>query len=323
MTFLFPLLLLPIVYLVVLGNLAFRKSTRGIGISILFFAVTFGAGYWAITQSRSSTAALGFLWLPFVSAIVGFLGLAFWRWTRGTADATPRRVFGWLALAAAIVIVAVNMREGLRTRRRNIVREGSYAAQLAEITRNRALIAREIALNPGRERAYIDSSIRARTNDRAFLLAALNSDSISPGILDSLAGSPDRGIALEAVRNSGTRAETLRRVYEQKDYPDYFFQALAGNPNTPADILRRLSRDPGVISNLDIWLAGNPATPRDVLEHISRRTRDQSVIRRLLTSPNENFDCALLIMLDSSLKRLVPLDQPSMDQAVARAIEGC
>ena len=285
MSFLFPLLVLPIVYLVVLGNLALRKSTRGISISLLFFVVAFGAGYWAITQSRSSTAALGLLWLPFVSAVVGFLGLAFGRLAFGGNATGSRRTLGWLALAAAVLTVAVNTREGMRTRRRNIVREGSYAAQLAEITRNRALIAEEIARTPARERAYIDSSIRARMHDRAFLLAALGSDSISPGILDTLAASPDRGIALEAVRNTGTRSETLRRVYEQKDYPDYFFQALAGNPNTPPDILRKLSRDAGVISNLDIWLAGNPATPRDVLEHIAGRTSDESVIHPLQKRP--------------------------------------
>lgn len=316
MTFLFPLLVLPIVYLVVLGNLALRRSTRGIGISLLFFALTFGAGYWAITQSRSSTAALGFLWLPFVSVIVGFLGLAFGRWALGGEDDRVKRTFGWLALAAAVVIASVSIREGMRTRRRNIVREGSHAALLAEITRNRTLIAEEIARNPGRERAYMDSSIRARMNDRAFLVAALSSDSISPGILDTLASSPDQGIALEAVRNTGTQAETLRRVYEQKDYPDYFFQALAANGNTPPDILRKLYRNPGVISSLDIWLAGNPATPRDVLELISTKTTDESVISRLLQ--NSALDCGILGGISATLKRL---GRPSGDPNVVRVAE--
>ena len=290
MTFLFPLLVLPIVYLVVLGNLVWKKSTHGIGVSLFFFALTFGAGYWAITQSRSSTAALGFLWLPFVSVIVGFLGLAFGRWALGGEAHRARRTLGWVALAAALVIAGISVREGMRTRRRNIVREGSYAAQMAEITRNRALIAEAIASNPARERAYMDSSIRARMNDRAFLLAALGSDSISPGILDTLASSSDRGIALEAVRNPSTPAETLRRVYEQKDYPDYFFQALAGNRNTPPEILRKLYENPGVISSLDIWLAGNPATPPDVLAQISAKTTDKSVMTRLLANPA--LDCA-------------------------------
>src|SRR3989337_297427 len=112
MTFLWPVLVLPIVYLVVLGNLTWRKSTRGIGVSLLFFALTFGAGYWAITQSRSSTAALGFLWLPFVSVIVGFLGLAFGRWALGAEDDRGKRTLGWLALAAAVVIAGVSVREG-------------------------------------------------------------------------------------------------------------------------------------------------------------------------------------------------------------------
>jgi len=301
-TFLFPFLVLPVVYLVVLGNLAVKKSPRGIGISLLFLALAFGAGYWAITQSRSSTAALGFLWLPFVSVVVGFLGLAFGRWALGGADGALRRTCGWVALAAAVVIVGVSMREGLRTRRRNVVREGSYAAQMAEIGRHRAAIAAAVARDPGRERTFMDSSIRTRMNDRAFLIAALTSDSISPGILDTLASSPDRGIALEAVRNRSTRAETLARIYEQKDYPDYFYQALAGNPNTPPGILRKLYGDPGVISSLDIWLADNPATPRDVLEQISTKITDESVAQRLLLNPK--MDCALLGQVVATLARL-------------------
>lgn len=99
MNFLFPFLVLPIVYLVVLGVLALKRTPRGIGTSLVFFVVSFAAGYWAITQSRSSTAALGFLWLPFMCASVGFLGLAFGRWARGGGDEGPRRILGWLALA--------------------------------------------------------------------------------------------------------------------------------------------------------------------------------------------------------------------------------
>ena len=291
MNFLFPFLVLPIVYLVVLGVLVVKRSPRGIVTSLVFFAVAFAAGYWAITQSRSSTAALGFLWLPFMCASVGLLGLAFGRWARGGIDEGPHRVLGWLALAGAVVIVGITLREGLRTRGRNQAREARYQAQVADVVSARAVIAQGLKDNPTRQREYMDSIIRARMNDRPFLLAALDYDSISPGILDTLATSSDRGIALEAVRNPGSTAATLTKVYEQKNYPDYFFQALAGNPNTPPEILRKLYANPGVISSLDIWLAGNPATPRNVLEQIATKTTDESVISRLLQNPA--VDCPL------------------------------
>lgn len=291
MNFLFPFLVLPIAYLVVLAVLAFRRSPRGIGTSLVFFVVAFASGYWAITQSTSSTASLGFLWLPFMCASVGFLGLAFGRWARGRADEDPRRFLGRLALGGAVLIVGITIREGIRTREGNQAREARYQTQVADVIQARAVIAEGLKENPGRQRDFMDSSIRARMNDRPFLLAALDYDSISPGILDTLATSADRGIALEAVRNPSTQAATLTKVYEQKDYPDYFFQALAGNPNTPPEILRKLYTNPGVISSLDIWLAGNPGTPRDVLEQITRKTTDESVISRLRENPA--VDCAM------------------------------
>ena len=284
MTFLFPFFLLPIVYIVVLGVLALKREPRGIVISLVFFAIAFAAGYWAITQSRSSTAALGFIWLPFMCSSVGFLALAYGRWAQSGEDG-PRRVIGWLALASAVVIVGITLREGVRTRGSNQAREARYQAQVTEVVFARGQISEGLARNPGRQREFMDSLIRARMNDRAFLLAALDYDSISPDILDTLATSADRGIALEAVRNPRTPAATLTRVYEQKNYPDYFYQALAGNPNTPPEILRKLYQNPGVISNLDIWLAGNPGTPRDVLEEIARKTKDESVRARLRENP--------------------------------------
>ena len=290
MTFLFPFFVLPIVYIVVLGVLALKRSSRGIVTSLVFFAVAFAGGYWAITQSRSSTAALGFLWLPFMCASVGFLGLAFGRWGR-SEDEAPRRILGWLALAGAVVIVGMTVREGVRTRARNQAREARYKAQVTEVVFARGQISEGLARNSGRQREFMDSIIRARMNDRAFLLAALDYDSISPDILDTLAMSPDRGIALEAVRNPRTPPGTLTRVYEQKNYPDYFYQALAANPQTPPDILRKLYQNPGVISSLDIWLAGNPGTPREVLDQIAIKTTDKSVISRLIENPA--VDCPM------------------------------
>jgi len=168
------------------------------------------------------------------------------------------------------------------------------APQLSPILRNRQLIATALKQNPGRERAWLDSSIRERMNDRTFLLAALPYDSISPGILDTLASSPDLGVALEAVRNPNTPAVTLERVYNRaQTYPDYFSQALAAHPRTPPTILRELYRATGVdsTSELAIWLAGNPATPRDILAVIARSASDAHVIGVLLENPS--LDCWL------------------------------
>lgn len=322
MTVLLPLLSPALFYFVVLIVLAVKKRSKGIATSLIFFVVAVTVGYWSIIQSRSSTAALGFLWLPFLGAIVGFLGLVFGRWAGESREREPRRILGWVALAASLVLVGYTAFEGVKTRSRSNWRDQDRAAFNAELYRNRELIARAVASNPARERAFLDSSIRARLDDRAFLLAALHSDSISPDVLDTLAKSRDRGIALEAIRNPATRGETLIRVYETNEPPDYFFQALAGHANTPPEILRRIHTNPGIISGLDIWFAGNPATPKDVLAQISAKTTDEHVLDRLVQNPA--LDCTMLRQVGASLKRVNRAeDDYSVERVAERVRQAC
>lgn len=297
--FLLGLVGVPIAYLVVLISLLVKKEPQGLGLSLLFFAASVLTGVWAITQSRSSTAGIGFIGIPLVGALGGFLGLAFGRYR--TSAEPARRIGAWVGLAGALFLVSCNIAQGAKTKSKNGVRDEKQAAHSAEIARDRTMIAAALKQNPGRERAWLDSSIRTRMNDRAFLLAALPNDSISPAILDSLANSPDLGIALEAVRNPSTRSETLERVYRTKSYPDYFFQALAAHHHTPANVLRELYLRPRTITGLDIWFAGNPATPREILDEIARTTSDRNVIAALVDNPS--IDCPILTQLAINLMK--------------------
>ena len=290
MIFFLGLIGAPIAYLIVLVNLLVQKDRKGVGVSLLFAALAAGSAYWSITQSRSSTAGIGILGLPLMLALGGFLGLAFGRWRASTHGG--RSVGALLSLGGAVLLVAFNIREGWKTIGKNEVRDVQQAVHSAEIERDRALIAAGLAKNENRQRAYLDSSIRARMNDRAFLIAALENDSVSPSILDTLATSNDLGIALQAVRNGSTSGATLVRVYRTHSYPDYFFQALAGNPRTPPEIIRELYTRPRTITGLDYWFAQNPATPRDILDRIAKTTKEPTVINALLQNPV--LDCALV-----------------------------
>ena len=299
MIFLLGLVGVPVAYLIVLVMLLVKKDPHGLGLSLLFFALSVLTGVWAITQSRSSTAGLGFLTIPLIGALGGFLGLAFGRYRTSTDPV--RRTGGWAGLVAALMLVSFNIAQGARTKSENQVRDEQQAANSAEIARDRMMIADALKQNPGRERQWLDSSIRTRMNDRAFLLAALPNDSISPEILDSLANSPDMGIALEAVRNPNTRGETLERVYRTKTYPDYFFQALAAHHHTPANVLRELYLRPQTITGLAIWFAGNPSTPREILDEIARTTSDKNVIAALIE--NRSIDCPILTQIAVNLMK--------------------
>ena len=290
MSFFLGLIVVPIAYLVIIVTLLAKRTARGVGVSLLFCALAAGSAYWAITQSRSSTAGIGIIGLPFVGALGGLLGLAFGRWRSSTEHTHSLGAF--FGLGGAVLLVAFNIREGTKTQAKNSGRDATQAAHSEEIARDRALISAGLGANENRQRAYLDSSIRARMKDRAFLIAALENDSISPVILDSLASSNDLGIALQAVRNPSTDRATLRRIYSTHSYPDYFFQALAGHPNTPPEIIRELYTKPRTITGLDGWFARNPGTPRDVLDQLSKTTTSTWAISQLLQNPA--LDCALL-----------------------------
>jgi hypothetical protein len=288
--FLLALVGIPIFYVAVLIGLLVKKSRKGIGVSLLLAALTAGTALWAIFQSRSSTAGLGIIGVPFIGALGGFLGLAFGRWRSSTE---PTHSVGALAsLVGAVLLIAYNVREGTTTVETNRVRDVKQAAHSEEIARDRALIAAGLGANEHRQRAWIDSSIRARLTDRAFLIAALENDSVSPEVLDTLASSSDLGVALTAVRNPSTRRATLRRIYFTHSNPDYFFQALAGNPNTPPEIIRELYTRRRTITGLDGWFARNPGTPHDVLDQIAKKATSTWAISQLLQNPA--LDCPLL-----------------------------
>lgn len=304
MIFILVLIGIPIAYLVVIASSLVRGERRGIGLSLLFVAIAVLADLWSIKQSRSSTAALGLFVVPLIGVLAGFLGLAFGRYR--TSTDRSQRTGARAALVGAVVLVGFTVTQGEQTNAKNRGNDDAQAALLAEISLDRKQIAAGLMENPGREREWMDSAIRAHMNDRPFLLAALPRDSISPEILDSLANSSDMGIALEAVRNPNTRGETLERVYRTKSYPDYFFQALAAHPHTPPNVMRELYARPATITGLDIWFAGNPATPREILDNFSRTSTDRSVITSLLGNPA--LDCALLGQVGVNLMKVQHLD---------------
>jgi hypothetical protein len=138
-SFLLGLIVVPIAYLVIIVTLLAKRTPRGVGVSLLFGALAAGSAYWAITQSRSSTAGIGMIGLPFIGALGGFLGLAFGRW-RSSPEHT-HSLAAFFGLAGAVLLVAFNVREGTKTVAKNELRDEKQTAHSEEIARDRALIA--------------------------------------------------------------------------------------------------------------------------------------------------------------------------------------
>ena len=305
----------PVAYAVALVTLAVKREWRGLALSLLFAAAAVMSAVWAMDQSRSSTRGLAVFGFPLMATLGGFLGLAFGRY-RTSSDVT-RKIGAWLGLAGTLALIGFNISGGLKEKAKNSGRDATQAAFSAEISRNRDTITAALKANPGDERAWLDSSVRTRMTDRAFLLAALPNDSMPSGLLDTLANSTDLNIALEAVRNPNTRPETLEHVYRTKTYPDYFFQALAAHRNTPPAVLLELYRKPRTIMMLDIWFAGNPSTPREILDQISRTATDRSIIAALLENPA--LDCTMLTNVAKTLMKTQNRDADNPN--VARVAE--
>lgn len=292
-------MLVPIIYLIGLVLLYATGRRRGIWVSLVFFALAMGVGLWAIFQSRSSTAGIGVLFLPFLGVLAGVLGWLFRNLQ--IAKHFALRVLGWLCLAGAIALLAWGVYDGLKTIKLNQTRDAAQQARSTRIDGHRAAIKTLLAQNKGREPATLEKIIVEANNDDEILIPALASEYVSADTLDRFARADDLSVTLTAVRNPNCRAETLVRIFRTHSYPDYFFQALAAHPNTPPVILREMyQKNPRTIMGLDIWFAKNPATPDDMLLELTD-TRDPNVIQSLLQNPK--VDCNMHGRIDNALKR--------------------
>jgi hypothetical protein len=198
---------LPILYAVVWIVLLVRNRRAGLFVSLIMCIVTFAAGYWSIWQSRSSTAGLGFLFLPSVAALSGGLTLLFGRLRRH-----PRRrsqVAAWLCLLAGVGIAARLCVAGIQERTRNRGRDRQEAQDLRAIDENRTKITQIIHEHTGNESAALDAEIKKHATDRTFLLPALETSFVPEDTLDRLASNGDVNVVLWVSRNPRTRSDTL------------------------------------------------------------------------------------------------------------------
>jgi hypothetical protein len=277
-------------YALVLLRLVTSKRRDGIGASLACFVATLAAGTWHILASRSSTASIGFVVLPTFAAISGVIALGFGASRRRSGHGA--RVLGVAALFVAAAIPALELFAVGQTfslnDRRDRDREKLNQAYAANRVELRTLLMRV----PERRGDTLTTLLRARRDDRAFVLAVLGEYGVDSLLLDTLASSSDVGVALGAVQNRGAASFTLARVYRTSTNRNSFLQALAKHINTPPEILREIHRlRPAPVSGLDYEFASNPASPADVIADLVRTSVDPQVLRMLARHPK--LDCAL------------------------------
>ena len=265
---------LPIAYLYQAGK------PRGFALSVLFVVIAAVTALWAIKQSRSEWASMGYYLVPGDAALAGILSLTF---SRKRDSAVPDlRVLAWLAFTGSILIVVFNVVDGIHSISQNRAEDEYDEVTFGGYNREKASIGAYLEKNRGRETAWLDSSIRTRMQDSLFLSVALETGFVSPDLLDTLARSPFQRVALSAIGNPKTRGETLVRAYRAHGDSTIFVEVLAHNRNTPADLIREIYRRPNNSMATDAALAVNPATPRDVLQGLATSARYPETIYALL-----------------------------------------
>ena len=176
-----------------------------------------------ILSSGSSTAAIGFVFVPFIAIAVAVLA-GVWGLALGTVVSHHRGVRGalrpvllmaWVVSVAAPTAVAWEVAAGLALQREVHALESLDAA--------------------GLEAAFSGSRFR---DDKFFLGAVAQHGAASPRLLERIAALPD-----PALRESmGSLWDVMGRNREGASV----LRLVARHPATPADVLRRLAADEDV-----------------------------------------------------------------------------
>ncbi len=259
-----------------------------------------------IFASGSATAALGFIYLPLVSAL-GAILVAAWgaalghvvlRW-RGAVDSPPLVLLAALAVTASLPgILAVEITRGLRLEAAVREVQGMDVAQLerayeqslfhrdryflAAIAQNRAarasLLGRIATLRdpelyePMGSLWDVMGSNRKGIAVTRLVASHANTDAAT---LAKLAADPNvQRIVQELAANPKTPVPVLERWYDSTD--GLVERGLALNARTPQRVLMRLAASPDAYTRIN--LTYNSETPREVLDRLALDA-DQNVAR--------------------------------------------
>jgi len=251
-----------------------------------------------IFASGSSTAAIGFIFVPLV-AVLGAIPVGIWGAAlghvvlrgRGVVQSARSVLLAALVVAAALPgAVAYEVQRGLRLE----------AAVQEVLAMDAAQLDRALRESPWRHDRYFLGAMAQNRQARAALLgriAALDDPGLYErmGSLWNVMGANRKGLSVMRLvaGHANTDAATLTMLAAHRDAPDLLHDVLANpntppavmqpyfestdylvewglarNPNTPPRVLERLSRSANL--NTRMFLTWNKATPAEILERLAR-----------------------------------------------------
>jgi hypothetical protein len=225
-----------------------------------------------ILASGSSTAAIGFIFVPFVAiagmvpaAVWGLAAACVWLSLRGAQRYAPAMlVAAWAYALAGPAVIGWEIRNGLAL---------EQAVREAQTLDARALD-EALERSPwNRDKFYLGAIVLRKDAGPALLdrIAAIDDPELYEpmGSLWDVMGENRKGIAvMRLVANHGNvSGETLARL-AAGPHADTLRHELARNPNTPAAVLERWYDSTDYL--VEWGLALNPNTPPAVMERLSR-----------------------------------------------------
>lgn len=260
--------------------------------AILFFLLTCAVEFCAIQESSSSTAALGYLVLPFLALAFSAAGFGLgWLWARllpsGKTSALrlPRLIAANLLLLGFVMWGVSEVSTWLATRRTVLDVQNMTATQLDSMVRRPDLIQNKFVLaalaeNPNAtpevlhrivvmnrrdlyqpNAAFLSVPSRNRKGLAVMRLVALNPNTRSVDLKVLAAHTENVYLLGDLARRKDLDPETIRLLVRSENSVIQF--GLATNPNAPEDALRRLAASTDEYTRANV--AGNPSTPLGIL----------------------------------------------------------
>ena len=268
------------------------------------FVIAIVLGSINIFSIRSSTAALGFIFLPVIALVPAVLsGLIplFFHYKKKTADS-----FKNTAVISLLILLLISFYgwQGLSThqiRDKNKQTDIESSRQRDAIKNNKLELASLLAEHPGNEEKIIADKVK-NTDDRTWLIPLAGSQYTNTETLNTLAHSKDFGVVTTALRHNNIAPETIVWVFKNHTYPSYFFTTMSRNKNTPVWLLEYLYEQKHTNYGIAAALAINPSSPTTLINKLVIKP-DRRTLESLIKNPF--VTCPQLINLKGQLPSLI------------------
>ncbi len=296
------------IILLLMRKLKWRRASL---YGILAFGFFLLLGGYSILQSRSSTAGIGFIFLPIIALLPGGIGFVLGKihteYLHRKQNNKPVAIqkISLIILSLLVIVPFIwQMSALLNTISKNSARDIEAARQREAIKNNIRKLDKLLSENAGREEDILRERVND-TEDRTELIPIAKNKHASSEILNNLSRSADFGVVLSVARNRNTAENTLEWIYKNHTYPQYFYADLSSNPNTTKKILRELYEKRFQNTGIALQLARNPKLPEDVLNRLTSEPR-KYVLRDILD--RSSITCEQVNMVANTIKILKETD---------------